>query len=136
MARASADFKDAKGVISSVTTLDAKTLAEMKTYATVIQGYSDAVLSEVSVSTGEMQAAKTPAANSNVNKKGIVIVKDERGAIHKVSIPSIKTTAVDTDGESLKADVVTKIAAAVAALISKKCYGLKGYVVQKHRSGN
>lgn len=131
MARATADFKDIKGRVSSITTLDAANLAEMKAYAATIQNYSDAILTEVSVSTGEMQPDKPAGATSNIAIKGIVIVKDERGAIHKVTIPSVKTTAVNTDNTTLKPEVVTAIAAAAAKLIGKKCYGLRGYKIQK-----
>ncbi len=131
MARATADFQDVKGRRCSITTLDAANLAEMKSYATTILGYSDAVLTEVSVSTGEMQATKSAGAASNIAVKGIVLCKDERGAIHKITIPSVKASAVEADNTTLKASVVTAVTAAVAKLIGKKCYGLKGYKIQK-----
>lgn len=133
MGRASAEFKDVMGQRSSITTLDASSLAEIKTFATVIQKYSDAVLSEVSYAQNEMQASKTPGATSNVDRKGIVLVKDQRGAIHKVTIPSLKTgqTTKTDNGERLTAAIVEDIAKATATLIGKTCTGLYGYPIQK-----
>ena len=133
MGRASAEFKDFMGQRCNISTLDATSLAEMKTFATGIAKYSDGVISEVQYSQNEMQAAKTAAATSNVDRKGIVLVKDQRGAIHKVTIPSLKTgqTTKTDSGERLNTPIVEDVAKLVQTLIGKPCVGLYGYPIQK-----
>lgn len=133
MGRASADFKDVMGQICSITTLDASSLAEIKTFATGILKYSDAVLSEVQYSQNEQQAAKTAGATSDVDRKGIVIVKDQRGAIHKITIPSLKAgnTIQTPNGWRLKQTIVDDVAKMVSTLIGKPCIGLRGYDIKK-----
>lgn len=133
MGRGSATFIDKNKQRSDIATQDADNLAAITAYANAIAKYSDAEISDISYSQAAAITPKTPAATSNVDRKGIVICKDAKGKVHKATIPSLKSGQIvqTSQGERLTDAVVDGVATALGTLIGSKCTGLYGYPIQK-----
>ena len=133
MAKGIAVFTDRMKQRCSITTMEADNLQAMSAYANAIGKYGDGELVEVNFVQSGTITSGTPAATSNVDRKGIVICRDVNKKMHKVTIPSLKAgqTKDTPEGERLTDAVVNGVATALSTLIGKKCTGLYGYPIQK-----
>lgn len=74
----------------------------VQTFGNVIQNYSDAVLVHASVkNTLDIPVSSTIAAGTNIERRGVVVIKDlDGGRRYNISIPAVKTTAILPNGSA------------------------------------
>lgn len=133
MGRGYVEFQDAKGQSSRINMLDVENIGAVETYGNKVKSYSDAGIVAVGY-TAAKYTKPAPGTTSNVDKKGIVIVKDtKRGVAHELTIPSLKTGQTEStpNGDRIKQDVVEGLATAYGTAIGVPMIGLYGYPTQK-----
>lgn len=106
----------------------AKTLADVGTLATVLDGYTDCDR-RAHAFQDKTYAAATGAGNKDI--KGIVTVADSDGEVHKWALPGYNgTTAQDIDGEHMIDPDLAAIVAAITALTGETYTVLRSPVIQ------
>lgn len=80
----------------------ATTPSMVEAFGTVIQTYSDAVLVHASVkNTIDIPVSSPIPAGTNIERRGVVVIKDlDGGRRFNVSIPAVKTSAIEPNGSA------------------------------------
>lgn len=114
--------------------LDVTTDAALATLATALDAYSDANMAKRSHITNTIGTDSAPGAAANVDYKGIVYFRDAADlGVHSVTIPAIKSTAVEStpEGDRVTSVAGSAIVAAIAAATGNTLTFLYGVVIQK-----
>ena len=104
------------------------------TLATALAAYSDANMAKRSHVTNTIGTDSAPGASANVDYKAVCYFRDASDlGVHSVTIPAVKSTAVEStpEGDRVTSAALTAIVAAIATATGNTLTGLYGVVIQK-----